>query len=247
MRCGDSLVVSTISEALRNFDSVKNAAAGSGPVAQAARQYLQIYEEARGRQSPTITILELGTRDGVSTSVFLRACEERGGVVVSVDIADCSSVSDSNNWQFVQSDSTDISKIVAAAPILRDGIDILLIDSLHRAGHVEKELFGWFEFLKEDGIAIFDDIDPFVYRQGQRKDNVFNEVVWQDIQDFVNAVFRANENSLSLSMHFGSTGLAVLRKREDIRVLQRPSGIVYRDRSCWYALKKWLIRRAVRD
>lgn len=45
----------------------------------------------------------------------------------------------------------------------------------------------------------FDDIDPFTYRKNSRKDSLYNEFNWQDIQDFVVEVFRANEDYTSLT------------------------------------------------
>lgn len=177
---------------------------------ESARQYLLLYERARA-EAPSV-ILELGTQRGLSTRLLLSACKEEGRVC-SVDIEDCSEVSDDPRWQFVLSDSADGDTILAAAPYLRDGIDVLLVDSLHTRDHVARELTAWFPWVRQDGLIIFDDVDPFIYRKGERKDNVGTEFANHDIQGLLIETFRSNPGSMTLELHFGSSGLAIARKR----------------------------------
>ena len=70
-------------------------------------------------ESPVI--LELGTQRGASTKVFLVACRENGGTLVSVDLLDCSQISQASNFIFVQSDSRAVTNIMSKAPILGHG------------------------------------------------------------------------------------------------------------------------------
>ena len=46
-------------------------------------------------------ILELGVRHGLSTKFFLEYCEKKNGKLYSVDIDDCSNVSNSTKWKFI--------------------------------------------------------------------------------------------------------------------------------------------------
>ena len=94
-------------------------------------------------------ILELGVDKGLSTTVFLQACRMKNGNLVSVDIRDCSEISDSKYWTFVQSDSTDVDNILSKAPFLKEGIDVIYIDSLHNKDHVKKELNSWYPYMKK--------------------------------------------------------------------------------------------------
>ena len=139
-----------------------------------ATQLMRMYRIARVMSNPVI--LELGTDTGASATVFLQACEEADGRLVSVDIRDCSDVCTSSRWNFVQCDSVDIDFVLSRAPHLRDGIDILYVDSMHRKSHVEKELMGWYPFMTQGAHIFFDDVDSNPYRKGQRKDNFFAEV-----------------------------------------------------------------------
>ena len=84
---------------------------------------------------------------GQSTKVFLNAIHNKvESHLISVDIRDCSDVSDSKLWTFVKMDSTKVLEILRKAPILKKGIDVIYIDSLHTPAHVFKEVYGWFLF-----------------------------------------------------------------------------------------------------
>jgi predicted O-methyltransferase YrrM len=195
-----------------SFDHIKNQAKVTGSEALAYHLYLQLYEKAVQKDAPTI--LELGTNKGLSTLMFLQAVKEKGGHVYSLDIEEqYSDLTQSSDWTFICSDSTDVSGVLEQQPALKEGIDILLIDSLHKRSHIEKEFWGWEPYLKEGALIIFDDIDPTPYGPGARKDNLSHEFDWHEIRQFVEELFYANEDSLFLEMHFGSTGFAVMTKR----------------------------------
>lgn len=193
-----------------SFEDYRKLEYAKGVEGQSATQLMRMYRIATEQTTPTI--LELGTAKGASTTLFLQVCEENDGRLVSVDIKDCSDISQSSRWQFVQSDSTDVDFILSAAPHLREGIDILYIDSLHTRSHVEKEVTGWYPFMKQGSHVFFDDVDSNPYRKGQRKDNFRAEIEWDKIREYVEAFFYSNEDDLYLDIMFGSTGLAHLYK-----------------------------------
>ena len=80
-------------------------------------------------------ILELGVQKGRSTKKFLEICETNNGKLFSVDIDDCSNVSNNKNWKFYQTSDDNFEFIKSKIP---KKIDVLFIDSLHEANHVEK-------------------------------------------------------------------------------------------------------------
>ena len=176
-----------------------------------ARQLLQMHCEISSRESPTV--LELGVDRGQSTKVFLNAIDNKPlANLISVDIRDCSNVSGSNLWTFIKMDSSNIEGIIEAAPILKKGIDVLYIDSLHTPEHVYKEVYGWFPFLKKGGVIFFDDIDSNPYLRGQRKDNVGIEISNRKILELIESIFVSNIDIIDLSIIRGSTGLARIDK-----------------------------------
>mgnify|MGYP003310403217 CR=1 FL=1 len=57
------------------------------------------------------TILELGVQEGRSTKMFLEVCDENDGNLISVDILDCSKVSNNPRWKFIHA-SDDNFKVI---------------------------------------------------------------------------------------------------------------------------------------
>ena len=80
-------------------------------------------------------ILELGVQSGTSTKKFLDICNKNNGKLFSVDIDDCSKVSDDKNWNFFHSRDDNFEFIKSKIP---HKIDVLFIDTLHEAEHVKK-------------------------------------------------------------------------------------------------------------
>ena len=70
--------------------------------------------------------LELGVQKGVSTKKFLEICKNKNGKLFSVDVDDCSDVSNDINWEFFQSRDDNFDFIKSKIP---NKIDVLFIDS----------------------------------------------------------------------------------------------------------------------
>jgi len=200
----------TVKTKYYTFDEYLSNEYASGLKGKVATQLMRMYKTAVAKDVPVI--LELGTAKGQSTTVFLQACEEKNGRLVSVDIADCADIAISSKWHFVQSDTTDIEFILSRTPFLKNGIDILYIDSLHSLVHVEKELTVWYPYMNEQSWIFFDDVDSNPYRNRNRKDNFSREVSRDEIHDYVKSFFYGNEDDLYLDIMYGSTGLACLYK-----------------------------------
>jgi len=180
-----------------------------------ANQLLEMHVEALKRPSPII--VELGVDQGQSTRVFLNAISEKNNSrLISIDIRDCKDAVKSDKWEFVQQDSIDIDSLLSKKPILKNGIDILYIDSLHTESHVLKEVYGFFEYIKPNGIIYFDDVDSGPYMNRQRKDSINTEIENRKILNLLEAIFRANYSSIDFSIHHGSTGLARFVKNSKI-------------------------------
>ncbi len=221
-------------------ESLENAVNTVGRATHGEAHLLTMYNEVASREQPMV--LELGTRAGISTRAFLGAIHEGdGGHLVSVDIVDCSNVASSPRWTFVQSDSADIEGVLSKAPALREGIDVLYIDSVHEVHHVRKELFGFFPYVKPGGVIFFDDVDSLPYMHGRQKDNIHTEIGNRMILTLLNEVFEDNEDKLYFSLSRGSTGLARLEKRsalgDGLSTEQQPRAR--------YSKKYWKARRSL--
>lgn len=176
-----------------------------------AAKLLHIHEFCLTR--PGGIFLELGTDRGQATNAILEACDEGGGNLVSVDIRDCRSAASSPHWTFIQCSSVDVDTILKNAPDLKNGIDMVYVDSLHTAEHVRQEINAWMPFLKVGGRMYFDDVDSGPYLQGSRKDSVTSEISNRAILNVIQSYFRKNIQFLNLSVMYGSSGLAWIDKR----------------------------------
>ncbi len=212
-----------------NFNEFLSVEFAPGLSGKSGTQLMYMYRRTVEKENPVI--LELGTEKGASTTVFLQACEEQNGKLVSVDLMDCSDVSDSPHWQFIQADSTNVEFILEKAPHLREGIDVLYIDSLHTREHVEKELMGWYPYLNKEAWIFFDDVDSTPYKKGNRKDKFLTEINLDQIYEYVKSFFYANEDSLYLSIIYGSTGLAILYKLSAKNTVPQPARVIYHRRN----------------
>ena len=181
----------------------------------AANQLLEMHAEALKRSTPII--VELGVDKGQSTRVFLNAIsEKKNSRLISIDIRDCKDAVKSDKWEFVKQNSIDIESLLNKKPIIKKGIDILYVDSLHTESHVLKEVYGFFKYIKPNGVIFFDDIDSGPYMNKQRKDSINTEINNRKILNLLESIFRANYSSIDFSIHQGSTGLAKFIKRSQL-------------------------------
>lgn len=193
-----------------SFERLSSQANHSGNDGKVSNQLMKLYQTALTYPEPVI--LELGTGKGQSTTMFLQACHERDGRLVSVDLKDFSDVTNDLRWVFIQSDSRNVEHILEKAPHLKEGIDILYIDSHHEKAQVEAELMSWYPYLKVNSTIFFDDVDANPYRKGNRKDHYESEKNFSEINKYIKSFFYSNEDDLFLEISYGSTGLAQMRK-----------------------------------
>tara|TARA_Y100001935_G_C17181062_1_gene445165 strand:+ start:52 stop:816 length:765 start_codon:yes stop_codon:yes gene_type:complete len=180
-----------------------------------AQQLLRLHKEAESKLNPLI--VELGVDRGQSTRVFLNAIDGKDNAkLISIDIKNCSNAVNDENWEFVQQDSTDIEKLLINKPKIKNGIDILYVDSLHEADHVKKEIYNFYEYLNNDAYIFFDDIDSNPYMNGQRKDSVNTEIANRKIFRLLDAIFRGNMDKLDFEIMKGSTGMGIFKKRKNL-------------------------------
>ena len=94
-------------------------------------------------------VLELGVRTGNSTRAFLSALESLNGKLISIDVLDCSDVSNSPNWEFHQIDDLNFET--------DDEFDIIFIDTSHTYEQTLAELRKFAPKLKNGGVILLHD------------------------------------------------------------------------------------------
>ena len=102
-------------------------------------------------------ILQLGSRDGVSTDALLRGVEKNGGFVWSVDCDEAwkDAWVGHAQWKFIHAFSHEEEKVLAGG--VPKELDVIFIDTEHPNETTKKELEIWGRRLKKDGVIIVHD------------------------------------------------------------------------------------------
>jgi len=173
-------------------------------------------------QNPVI--LELGVQNGRSTKKFLEICKINSGKLYSVDIDDCSNVLNDENWNFFHTRDDDFKFIKSKMPSL---IDVLFIDTLHEADHVEKLIYGYFDKIKIGGYLFIDDISHLPYLKNSERNNFYCEINNQETFVRILEIYSNNQNNIELEFSFISSGLAILKKKKNF--LNKKKNIISRN------------------
>ena len=145
-----------------------------------------IFLEA-SRTNPRL-IVELGVREGESTFVLERVARRCGGTLVSVDVADCSSVCHFENWHFVQEDDVAFGHRFAdwsREHGVAEQIDVLFIDTSHLYDHTIAEIQAWLPHLSAAGVVIFHDTN--LKRLYRRRDGTLG-LAWDNSRGVMQAL-----------------------------------------------------------
>ena len=108
------------------------------------------------------SILELGTRGGESTRVFIKYCEDFQKIGMSIDLDPCPQWMESRKWNHYVGDDIEIGKVVTSSGKWPDGspfsnIDLIFLDSSHEYEHTLRELELYFPLISPKGILILHD------------------------------------------------------------------------------------------
>ena len=89
-------------------------------------------------------ILEFGVSEkAMSTELFLEYSNLNNCKLFSVDCVDFSSKFNHKNWHFINSRDDNYEKIFAKIP---KNFDLILLDTIHEAKHVEKIFYKYYDF-----------------------------------------------------------------------------------------------------
>lgn len=187
-----------------------------------------------------IQILELGVQKGRSTIKFLQLCKNNNGKLFSVDIDDCSRVSKDENWTFLQSRDDNFNYIKST---IKSKIDVLFIDTLHEAQHVEKLIYNYFPIININGFIFIDDISHLPYLNNKKRNNFYCEINNKETFNKILDIYINNTDNIDLNFSFISSGLAILKKKSNnlnkpLKILTREFSIKNIFRKIWKKIKK---------
>jgi predicted O-methyltransferase YrrM len=165
------------------------------------------------RKIQNINILEFGVRKGISTKLFLEIARLNNGRVYSVDIDDCSNLFNDKNWNFFKTRDDNFDYIQKNVP---SQLDVIYLDSVHEANHVENIFYNYFSFLKVGGYFIIDDISHLPYLKDSDRNNFFNEINNQETFEKILEIYNSNYDNFDLNFSFISSGLAKIIKKKNV-------------------------------
>lgn len=154
-------------------------------------------------------IVEFGVRHGVSTSLFLDLCEQNDGELYSVDINDYAYKFSSKRWHFFNSTDDNFKFLKKNLP---NEIDIIFLDTIHKADHVLKILKNYFDILKLDGYFIIDDTSWIPYIKNNNHDHFYKEVNNKETFDSLLQLYSLNDKIIDIRFNFTDTGSAIIKK-----------------------------------
>ena len=172
-----------------------------------------IYEDLLKISNPNI--LEFGVHAGFSTSIFLDICKINNGKLFSVDVADFSKSFDDPNWKFIKSRDDNFEIVEKKIP---DKVDVILIDTLHKAKHVEKILYNYYPRLNKNGLIIIDDISWLYYTKNSVRDNFFIEINNKETFFKLIEIFNSNMDNIKLEFNFAHSGVCKIRKKNESKL-----------------------------
>ena len=157
-------------------------------------------------------ILEFGVKEGRSTKLLLDYCKKNNGELFSVDIEDFSNLFSDKNWHFIKSRDDNFDFLKNKIP---NKLDIIYLDSLHEAKHVEKIFYYYFNFLKIEGIFFIDDISWLPYLKNGERDNFYCEVNNKETFDKILEIYNFNQEKFDIFFTFISSGMCKIVKKQN--------------------------------
>ena len=177
-------------------------------------------------------VLEFGVREGISTYYFLKEIKVKK--LISVDINDCSGVIKDKNWTFLKS-RDDNQKFINS--YLKNRIDVIYLDTIHTAIHVEKIIYLYFSKIKKGGYFLIDDTFWLPYCKNQTLDKFWIEINNRETFKTICEIYNANQDKMNVYFSLETSGICKIKKISDKRLCP-PKKIFNREYSIKNYIKK---------
>lgn len=155
-------------------------------------------------------ILEFGVSDqAMSTELFLKYSRDNDCNLYSIDEIDYSKKFNEKNWNFILSRDDNFNYINKSIP---NKFDLILLDTIHEAKHVEKILFNYWNKLDVNCSFFIDDINWIPYLTSSEKNRFYNEV--NNYETFMKLLelYHSNRNNILIEFTFEGTGMCKIKK-----------------------------------
>ena len=173
---------------------------------------IKVFLESQIQEMSEPNILEFGVREGRSTKIFLDLCKKKGGKLFSVDVDDYSNLFDDTNWTFLKTRDDNFEFLKKKLP---KKFDLIYLDSLHEANHVEKIFSHYYDFLKIGGHFYIDDISWLPYLKSNLRNNFYCEINNKETFERLIEIYNNNINNFDIFFTFISSGMCRIVKKND--------------------------------
>jgi predicted O-methyltransferase YrrM len=163
-------------------------------------------------------MLEFGVRAGISTKKFLNICKKNKGHLYSVDTTNYAKLFKDSRWTFLNCRDDNFNLIKKRIP---QKIDVIYIDSLHEAKHVEKLIFYYFNYLKLNGYMFIDDISHLPYLKNKPRNSFYCEINNQETYEVIMNIYNDNSKFFDLTFHLLSSGMCVIKKIKNKKLIKQ--------------------------
>jgi predicted O-methyltransferase YrrM len=163
-------------------------------------------------------MLEFGVRAGISTKKFLNICKKNKGHLYSVDTTNYAKLFKDSRWTFLNCRDDNFNLIKKRIP---QKIDVIYIDSLHEAKHVEKLIFYYFNYLKLNGYMFIDDVSHLPYLKNKPRNSFYCEINNQETYEVIMNIYNDNSEFFDLTFHLLSSGICVIKKIKNKKLIKQ--------------------------
>ena len=196
---------------------------------------IEVFLENQIQKISNPNILEFGVREGRSTKIFLDLCKKKNGKLFSVDVDDYSNLFNDENWTFLKTRDDNFEFLKDRLP---KKFDVIYLDSLHEANHVEKIFYYYYDFLKVGGHFYIDDISWLPYLKSNLRNNFYCEINNKETFERLVEIYNNNINNFDIFFTFISSGMCrIVKKNDQLNVHNK---IVTREKSIKNIFRKIL-------
>tara|TARA_B100001250_G_scaffold191788_1_gene164850 strand:- start:4584 stop:5246 length:663 start_codon:yes stop_codon:yes gene_type:complete len=184
-------------------------------------------------------ILEFGVSDqAMSTELFIEYSIKEKCKIYSIDNIDYGSKFNSELWKFILSRDDNFNFVKNQIP---EKFELILLDTIHEAKHVEKIFYNYFDLLKKDCFFFIDDINWIPYLKNSEKNRFYNEINNYETFEKILEIYLGNRDNLLIDFTFHGTGMCKIKKLTNSK-LNKPKKINSRKFSIKNLLRKVLNR-----
>ena len=162
-------------------------------------------------------ILEFGVSEqAMSTELFLNHSKIANCKLFSIDNVDYDNKFNSQLWTFILSRDDNFKFLSSKIP---EKFELILLDTIHEAKHVENILYHYFDKLKLNSCFFIDDISWIPYLKTSEKNRFYNEINNYETFEKLLEIYYSNRDNITLDFTFHGTGMCKIKKIKEAKLI----------------------------